>query len=42
MLPSGDSTNKMVEELSKLLDKKSIIIDCGNSYFLDTVENLKN
>ena len=41
MLPSGDTTNKMVEQLSKLLDKKSIIIDSGNSYFLDTVENSK-
>ena len=37
MVPSGDATEKTVEELSKVFEAGDIIIDGGNSYYKDDV-----
>ena len=42
MLPAGNSTKKTLNDLSELLHKDSIIIDAGNSHFLDTIRNFNN
>tara|TARA_B110000438_G_scaffold88505_1_gene88010 strand:- start:5167 stop:6060 length:894 start_codon:yes stop_codon:yes gene_type:complete len=39
MVPSGDPTNNTVEKLAKILDPGDIIIDGGNSYYKDTINN---
>ncbi len=39
MVPAGKITNEIVLELSELLSKNDIIIDGGNSYFKDSIEN---
>lgn len=37
MVPSGDPTEQMINDLLKTLSKKDIIIDGGNSYYKDTI-----
>ena len=39
MVPSGDPTNSLVRELSKLMNNGDIIIDGGNSYYKDSIKN---
>jgi 6-phosphogluconate dehydrogenase len=41
MLPSGDVTEKAVEELSTLLDAGDCVIDGGNTMFKDDVRRAK-
>ena len=41
MLPSGDPTEQMIEQLLKLLKKGDTIIDGGNSNFHDTIRHGK-
>lgn len=36
MLPAGEATQRILDQLSKLIDKGDIIIDGGNSYYKDT------
>jgi 6-phosphogluconate dehydrogenase len=36
MLPAGEPTETLLSEVSKLLSKEDILIDAGNSYFIDT------
>ena len=39
MLPSGSVTNNTIEELNNLLESDDIIIDGGNSFYKDSIEN---
>ena len=39
MLPSGSVTNNTIEELNNLLESDDIIIDGGNSFYKDSMEN---
>lgn len=39
MVPAGDITREVITDLSNLLDKGDIVVDGGNSYFKDSVEN---
>ncbi|MDG2100992.1 MAG: decarboxylating 6-phosphogluconate dehydrogenase [Dehalococcoidia bacterium] len=39
MVPSGEPTNTTVEKLVKILNPGDIIIDGGNSYYKDTINN---
>ncbi|GGM37459.1 6-phosphogluconate dehydrogenase (decarboxylating) [Paraliobacillus quinghaiensis] len=41
MVPAGDVTEKLVTELSSLLNAKDILIDGGNSNYKDTVRRAK-
>jgi 6-phosphogluconate dehydrogenase len=41
MVPSGDATEEMVDDLMKTLSKGDIIIDGGNSYYKDTLRRAK-
>ncbi|HSW96590.1 MAG TPA: decarboxylating 6-phosphogluconate dehydrogenase [Candidatus Saccharimonadales bacterium] len=36
MLPAGDTTEKMLQEISLYLDENDIVIDGGNAHFSDT------
>jgi 6-phosphogluconate dehydrogenase len=36
MLPAGEPTQNLLNEVAKLLDKDDILIDAGNSYYKDT------
>ncbi|WP_051420948.1 phosphogluconate dehydrogenase (NAD(+)-dependent, decarboxylating) [[Mycoplasma] imitans] len=38
-VPCGEPTNQIVDNLLKLLPKDSIIVDTGNSYFKDSLNN---
>ncbi len=37
MVPAGDTTDLMIEEVSKYVEKGDIIIDGGNSYYKDSI-----
>ena len=39
MVPSGDPTQETIEKLTKLLDEGDLIVDGGNSRWLDSREN---
>jgi len=39
MLPSGDITNNMIQNLLKVLDKDDILIDAGNSNYKDSIRH---
>ena len=39
MVPSGEPTNSTIEKLVKILNPGDIIIDGGNSYYKDTINN---
>jgi len=41
MLPSGDPTNETISSLIGLLDDGDVIIDGGNSYYKDSINNAK-
>src|SRR6201993_811260 len=41
MVPAGDITTGVIEELSKTLDSGDIIIDGGNSYYRDDLKHAK-
>ncbi len=41
MVPSGDPTEEMIDDLMKTLSKGDIIIDGGNSYYKDTLRRTK-
>lgn len=41
MLPAGKVTNSVLIDLSELLSEGDIVIDGGNSYFIDSIENFK-
>lgn len=41
MMPSGDVTKQFINDLSELLESGDLIIDGGNSYFKQTLENNK-
>jgi len=38
MVPSGEVTQEMINELTKILDKGDIIIDGGNSFYKDSIK----
>ena len=38
LVPSGEATKTVIDDLTNLLDKEDLIIDAGNSYFLDSSE----
>jgi len=38
LVPSGEATKTLIDDLTNLLDKDDLIIDAGNSYFLDSNE----
>ena len=38
LVPSGEATKTVIDDLTNLLDKDDLIIDAGNSYFLDSNE----
>ncbi len=37
MVPAGDTTDLMIEEVSKYVEKGDIVIDGGNSYYKDSI-----
>ncbi|WP_195854449.1 phosphogluconate dehydrogenase (NAD(+)-dependent, decarboxylating) [Aerococcus tenax] len=39
LVPAGDITNTVIEEVSQKLDAEDIIIDGGNSFFKDSIAN---
>lgn len=39
MVPAGDATKNLIQELSMSLKKGDIVIDGGNSFYKDSVEN---
>ena len=41
MVPSGKATKEVIEKLADLLEEGSMIIDGGNSYYLDSIDNGK-
>ena len=38
LVPSGEATKTVIDDLTNLLDKDDLIIDAGNSYFLESSE----
>ena len=42
LVPAGTIVNMVLEELSPLLQKGDVIIDGGNSYFMDTAKHYQN
>lgn len=42
MVPAGDPTEQMVNELAEKLDADDILIDGGNSYYIDDIRRAKN
>lgn len=42
MLPAGEITNSNLKAISDLVEKDDIIVDGGNSYYKDTVQNNKS
>jgi 6-phosphogluconate dehydrogenase len=41
MVPTGEPTEKLVEELSQKLEPEDILIDGGNSYYIDDIRRAK-
>ena len=41
MVPSGKATKEVIEKLGNLLEEGSMIIDGGNSFYLDSIDNGK-
>ena len=41
MVPSGKSTREVIERLADLLEEGSMIIDGGNSFYVDSIDNGK-
>ncbi|WP_159521436.1 phosphogluconate dehydrogenase (NAD(+)-dependent, decarboxylating) [Erysipelothrix urinaevulpis] len=41
MVPAGDVTNGTIKKLSVLLENEDIVIDGGNSFYKDSIENYK-
>lgn len=41
MLPAGDTTKEYLEKLADLMDEGDLLIDGGNSYYKQTLENNK-
>ncbi len=41
MLPAGEATEQMVEQLAGLLDKDDVIVDGGNSFYKDDIRRAK-
>jgi 6-phosphogluconate dehydrogenase len=41
MVPAGDITTKVIEQLGKELDTDDIVIDGGNSYYRDDIKHAK-
>ena len=41
MVPSGKATKEVIERLADLLEEGSMIIDGGNSFYLDSIDNGK-
>jgi len=39
MVPSGEATKEVIEKLGSLLEEGGTIIDGGNSFYLDSIEN---
>ncbi|GAA6614631.1 phosphogluconate dehydrogenase (NAD(+)-dependent, decarboxylating) [Scytonema sp. NUACC26] len=42
MVPAGDPTEQMVKELAEKLDSGDILIDGGNSYYIDDIRRAKD
>ncbi len=42
MVPSGEATKDIVEKITDLLNEDDLIIDGGNSFYLDSEENGRN
>ena len=42
LVPAGAIVNLVLEELAPLLQKGDVIIDGGNSYFMDTAKHYQN
>ncbi|XZR53256.1 MAG: NADP-dependent phosphogluconate dehydrogenase [Enterobacteriaceae bacterium] len=38
MVKSGNATNEVIKYLIKFIDKKDIIIDCGNTYYKNSIK----
>ena len=41
MVPSGKATREVIERLADLLEEGSMIIDGGNSFYVDSIDNGK-
>ena len=41
MVPSGKATREVIEKLGDLLEEGSIVIDGGNSFYVDSIDNGK-
>ncbi|BGI50719.1 MAG: NADP-dependent phosphogluconate dehydrogenase [Arsenophonus endosymbiont of Ceratovacuna japonica] len=41
IIKAGEATDKMIDSLISYIDKGDILIDCGNSYFQDTIRRNK-
>jgi 6-phosphogluconate dehydrogenase len=41
MVPAGDITTKVIEQLGEVLDTDDIVIDGGNSYYRDDIKHAK-
>lgn len=41
MLPAGDTINEVINKIKHLLEPLDIIINGGNSYFVDTNKSIK-
>ncbi|WGS66293.1 NADP-dependent phosphogluconate dehydrogenase [Enterobacteriaceae bacterium ET-AT1-13] len=41
MVKSGEATNEVIKYLIKFIDKKDIIIDCGNTYYKESIKKNK-
>ncbi|XZR52863.1 MAG: NADP-dependent phosphogluconate dehydrogenase [Enterobacteriaceae bacterium] len=41
MVKSGDATDEVIKYLIKFIDKNDIIIDCGNTYYKDSIRRNK-
>ena len=39
MVPSGKATREVIERLADLLEEGSMIIDGGNSFYVDSIDN---
>ncbi|MGL5721052.1 MAG: NADP-dependent phosphogluconate dehydrogenase [Brevinema sp.] len=42
MVPAGDAVDVLCEEIVGMLDKGDIIMDCGNSFYKDTIRRYKS
>lgn len=41
MIQAGSATDDMIQQITPLLDDDDVLVDCGNTYFQDTVRRAK-